>query len=168
MKRRNLLRLFGAAALVLGGCGEKAAAPVLAAGKPLPAFELPDLAGQVVRPAATGMPALLNFWATWCPPCRAEMESLERLYRRWRNAGLAMYGISIDEDMNLVREFVLQNGITFPVLHDRAGVVAQGVLALRNFPTTVLVGRDGMVMEVVVGERRWDVSPAEDAVRTLL
>lgn len=131
-------------------------------------MKLPDLAGRMVNLGGREEPLLLNFWATWCPPCRAEMGGLDRLYRRWHGAGLAMFGISIDEDANLVREFILQTGITFPVLHDRSGVLAQDALALHSFPTTILVARDGVVAEVAIGERRWDVSPAEDAVRTLL
>lgn len=132
------------------------------------AIELPDLAGRVVRPGGGGQALLLNFWATWCPPCRAEMAGLERLYRRLQGAGLALFGISIDDDVNLVREFVLQNGISFPILHDRSGALTQGRLALRSFPTTILVGRNGLVSDVVIGERRWDASPTLDAVRSLL
>lgn len=168
MNRRQLIRLLGSAAVLLGGCGGKTVEPAVVAGRPMPPLALPDLAGNLVRIGEGSGPLLLNFWATWCPPCRAEMGGLDRLYRRWRSAGLSMFGISIDDDANLVREFVLKNGIGFPILLDRSGVLAQGSLALRSFPTTVLVGRNGLVAELVIGERAWDVSPAQDAVRALL
>lgn len=96
------------------------------------------------------------------------MGGLDRLYRELHEAGLGIYGISVDDDINLVREFVLQNRIGFPILWDRSAAVTQGRLALRVFPTTVLVGRDGRVAEVVVGERRWDAPPMQDTVRALL
>ena len=131
-------------------------------------LELPGLDGRVVRAGGPGRPALLNFWATWCSPCRAEMGGLDRLYREFGNAGLAIAGISVDSDANLVREFLLQQGIGFPVLWDRGGEVSKKALEVRVFPTTVLVRRDGIIADVVLGERAWNESPARDWVRALL
>lgn len=162
-----MLGLLAAAPFLMAGCREKTSEAVLAAGKPFPEFQLPDLEGRMLR-LDGGSPLLLNFWATWCPPCRAEMGGLERLYREMRSTGLAVIGISIDDDINLVREFVLQSRITFPILIDRAAALTRRRLALRVFPTTVLIGRSGLVSEVVVGERNWDALPARGMVRALV
>lgn len=150
------------------GCGKETAEAPVAAGKLLPPLEFPDLDGRTHGLSGAGQALLLNFWATWCPPCRAEMAGLDRLYRQWRPAGLGIYGISIDDDINLVREFVLQNRIGFPILFDRAGLLTKATLALRTFPTTLLVARDGRIVEVVVGQRPWDQVPGQDAARALL
>lgn len=166
MERRRLLRLLGAA--FLAGCGKTPREPVLAPGKSLPVLKLPDLGGRSVEIGGPGQPMLLNFWATWCHPCRAEMGGLDRLYRQLHGLGLAMYGVSVDEDLNLVREFVLRYGIAFPILYDAGGAVTKSVLAVQAFPTTALVRRNGEVADLMVGERAWDVPPEQDAVRALL
>lgn len=173
--RRRLLGALVALPTLLTGCSPKAGSQPPAGslvgplvGQLLPVIELPDLNGRPIRLGEARQALLLNFWASWCPPCRAEMGSLDHLYQIWGAAGLGVYGISIDDDINLVREFVLQNHITFPILADRAGALTQGQLALRNFPTTLLVGSDARVVEVVVGARAWDAAPAQESVRALL
>lgn len=167
-RRREALRRLGALPLLLTACGRDAAAPILTAGAPLPALDLPDLQGRRVRLGGPGQPLILNFWATWCPPCRAEMGGLDRLHRALGAAGLRVVGVSVDRDANLVREYVLQEGLAFPILWDRAGEVAQAALGVRAFPTTALVGRDGVIAEVLLGERDWDAGPARERVQALL
>jgi thiol-disulfide isomerase/thioredoxin len=115
-----------------------------------------------------GRPMLVNFWATWCRPCRAEMPSLDRLYRQAMARGLEVLAVSVDSDVQLVREFVLQTGVSFPVLLDRSGEATRDALAISAFPTTVLVERSGAVAGVVVGEREWDAGPARAAAEALL
>lgn len=111
---------------------------------------------------------LVNFWATWCRPCRAEMPALDALYRESRARGLEVLAVSVDADLQLVREFVLQTGVTFPVLFDRGGEATRRELSIAAFPTTLLVGRNGLVGEVVVGAREWDRGTARAAVEALL
>lgn len=169
VRRRVVLGWMGALPFLLAACGRAAETSPLAVGKPMPALELPGLDGRMVRVGdSPGRPLVLNFWATWCPPCRAEMGGLDRLHREFGEAGLGVFGISVDSDPNLVREFILQQRIVFPILWDRAGDLTQGALRVGAFPTTVLVRRDGSIADVLLGERNWDASPARDAVRALL
>ncbi|HZX30474.1 MAG TPA: TlpA disulfide reductase family protein [Rhodocyclaceae bacterium] len=165
--RRAALGRLAVLPWLLAACGREAESK-LAAGQPLPALTLSGLDGPEQALGGAGRPAVINFWATWCPPCRAEMGGLERLHRRYSAAGLAVQGVAVDTDANLVREYRLREGIGFPILMDPAGKRARAALGIGLFPTTLLVRRDGVVAEVVVGERDWDAGPAHDAVRALL
>ncbi|HJW27309.1 MAG TPA: TlpA disulfide reductase family protein [Rhodocyclaceae bacterium] len=167
-RRREALRRLAALPFVLSACGRDAATPALVAGATLPVLDLPDLHGRRVRLGGPGQPLVLNFWATWCPPCRAEMGGLDRLHRALGAASLRVVGVSVDRDLNLVREYVLQEGLAFPILWDRAGEAVQAALGVRAFPTTALVRRDGLIAEVLLGERDWDAGPARERVQALL
>ncbi|HEX5804038.1 MAG TPA: TlpA disulfide reductase family protein [Azospira sp.] len=137
------------------GCARAPAAPV-AVGDPFPAFELSDLQRQPRRrDDFLGGPRLINFWATWCPPCRAEMTGLQVLHRQLQAQGGGVVAVSVDDDANLVREFVLKLGIDYPVLLDPGRALAAGVLRLTAYPTSFLLRADGRVAEVVIGERDW-------------
>lgn len=138
-------------------------------GKALPEFALPDLSGSLVDSRAfPGKALLINVWATWCHPCRVEMAGLDRLYHSLSSQGLVLLGISIDEDMNLVREFVRQTGVSFPVLSDPKGHKSRAIIGTSAVPASLLVGRDGHVRRVVVGERTWDEGEARAWVAGLL
>lgn len=143
-----LLPLIAAA-----GCGERQ--PYSAVGNPFPAFDLRDVDGGLYQSSSdAGQPLVINFWATWCPPCRVEMPDLEAAQRRFSTRGLRVLGISIDDDVNPVREFRLRTGISFPLLLD-SGHKLSAQLGLTSFPTTFLVSRQGLVTEVLVGPRPW-------------
>jgi len=166
-RRRRLLGLLPAGWL-LAAC-RPPPSPDWGVGLPFPDFALPDLGGQLLRRAdLAGAPRLLNFWATWCPPCRAEMAGLRVLHRRLQAQGGGVVAISVDDDSNLVREFVLSLGIDYPVLLDRQRTLADGRLRLASYPTSVLLRRDGRVAEVVIGERAWDAAAEIDAVLAAL
>jgi peroxiredoxin len=102
---------------------------------------LSDLQGQVV---------IVNLWATWCPPCRAEMPALERVWQEYRDDGLLVLAINQRESANRVRAFVDELGLTFPVLLDRDGAVGFRY-QLRAYPTTFFIDRDGIIRDVVLG-----------------
>jgi len=125
-------------------------------GERFPVAILTDLGSSPVSLARYGGSALiLNFWATWCEPCRREMPSLQKLGTLFRPDALQVVGIAVDDDVNLVREFVLRYGIGFPVLLDRDQRLAHDVLRLPGFPTTYLVRRDGVIAARVIGDRDW-------------
>lgn len=166
-RRRAALGRLAVLPFLLAACGREAH-PKLTPGTPLPSLALPGLDGTVQALGGARRPAVINFWATWCPPCRAEMGGLERLHRRFAAAGLLVQGVSADTDANLVREYLLREGVGFPILMDPAGKRAREALGIGLFPTTLLVRRDGVVAEVAVGERDWDAGPAHEAVRALL
>ena len=120
------------------------------AGKPL---ALRDLKGKVV---------LLNFWATWCPPCLREMPSMEGAHQRYRARGLAVVGIAVDTDPALVTPYLKQRKITFPVGFDPKSRVADDY-GVRALPATFLIDRAGQVAALAMGPREWD-GPAARAV----
>lgn len=110
-----------------------------------------------MRLGAGDLPCLVNFWATWCPPCRAEMASLNRLSQDYAGRGLGIFAVSVDEDLHLVREYVRRSPLLFPVLLDSGGKLAS-LLGIPAYPTTLLLGRDARVRNIWVGERNWDAA----------
>ncbi len=121
-----------------------------------PDFTLPDLHGAPVRlNDLRGKVVFLNLWATWCPPCRAEMPSMEALYRRFRDRDFAMLAVSEDIDAAVVASFVRELGLTFPVLLDTESRLP-GRYGVTGFPETFIIDRDGQVIRHVVGPEDWD------------
>jgi len=134
-----------------------------------PDFVLPSLAGPPVRLSDhNGKVILLNFWATWCPPCRAEMPSMERLYQAYRDRGLVILAISSDRmGGSVVEPYVQERALTFPVLLDpETEVFAQ--YGVRGLPTSYLLDRQGRVFSADVGARDWSGSAAREGVERLL
>jgi thiol-disulfide isomerase/thioredoxin len=115
-----------------------------------------------------GRPLVLNIWATWCPPCRSEMPSLQRLADRLEADGIGVAALSVDEDANLVREFVLKYGIRFPVAIATTPSQAMSALGAVALPLTLYVDAEGRIIERVIGQRDWaDEALARD-IRTRL
>jgi peroxiredoxin len=111
-------------------------------GKPL---SLSSLKGKVV---------LVNFWATWCPPCKAEMPSMNRLYNEIRSRGFEIVAISTDNSISPVKDFLAKNRIDFPVLFDETKSVTRQYHVF-SMPTTFLIDRGGMIVEKFYGEEDW-------------
>jgi peroxiredoxin len=132
-------------------------------------FTVPGLTGSPLRLGHfKGKVVFLNFWATWCPPCKEEMPSMERLYRRYKDKGFTILAVSIDAgDRAPVAAFVKKFGLTFPIgLDPKLGVANQ--YAVRGLPATFLVDREGMVAAVAIGPRDWDGKAAHAVIETLL
>jgi peroxiredoxin len=141
------LRLVMACLLALGlvvvGCGSGSSRVV--PGAQAPDFTLPALEGGTVSlEGLRGSPVMINFWATWCPTCRAEMPHIEAAFQEMRAAGLVVLAVDIAEDRSTVEQYIKEEGFTFTVLLDSDGSVAAryGVTAV---PETVFVDRDGVV-----------------------
>lgn len=125
-----------------------------------PMVTLPDLDGHSISLASfAGAALLINFWATWCEPCRREMPSLQKLSTLFSPQELRIIAISVDDDLNLVREFKLRYGIEFTLLSDHGQKVAKDALNVPGFPMTYLVTRTGVVASVIFGERDWTSAP---------
>jgi peroxiredoxin len=126
------------------------------AGFPAPDFMLKDLEGQARRLSDfKGKIVFLNVWATWCPPCRMEMPSMEHLYRRLQDRDFAMVAVSEDENSKAaVRSFVEQLGLTFPVLLDPEGIVP-GRYGVTGYPETFVIDRQGKVIQHTIGPEDW-------------
>ena len=139
--------------------------------RPVPAkdFDVPDHAGGRMRLRDyRGTVVLLNFWATWCPPCKEEMPSMERLYRRYRARGFAVLAVSIDADgAQAVVPFVKKFGLTFPVGLDPRMAVANEY-RVRALPSTFLIDSRGRTVGTAIGPRDWDSRPARGVVESLL
>ena len=119
---------------------------------------LDDYRGQVI---------LINIWATWCPPCRVEMPSIERLHNAYAAKGLKVIAISVDDPGTdaQIREFVKEYKLTFEVLHDTGG--QEGKVSrdyqTTGYPETVIIGRDGVIRKKLLGATDWN-SPSNRAL----
>lgn len=124
---------------------------------PAPEFRLPDLHGRTHQLSDyRGKIVFLNLWATWCPPCREEMPSMERLYHRLRDDEFVMLAISQDEQINeAVRPFVEQMRLSFPILLDPQGKVPPKY-GVTGYPETFIIDRAGRVIDHIIGPRDWD------------
>ncbi|MBE0616271.1 MAG: TlpA family protein disulfide reductase [Burkholderiales bacterium] len=110
-----------------------------------------------------GKPLIINVWASWCGPCRAEMGSLERLSRRYNGRQFNIIGVSTDDHANLAAEFLRQAGVTFDNYHDR-NLLLESMLGANTIPLTVLVDAQGRVVKKVRGSREWDGPEALDFI----
>jgi thiol-disulfide isomerase/thioredoxin len=99
-----------------------------------------------------GQSVIVNLWASWCPPCRAEMPALERVYKANRDRGLEILAVNttFQDSEAAAAEFVQEFGLTFPIALDRTGEVSRSYL-LRALPTTFFIDRDGVIRKVVLG-----------------
>lgn len=166
-QRQNKMMLIAAVILIVGGLGtliwmglqlneepttvfsEQAKAQQ---GGTAVNFALDTLAGGSVALADyKGEVVVMNFWATWCPPCRAEMPGLNRFYEAHEDEGLIVLAINAQESAETVRPFIDTNGFTFPILLDLEGQVAQQY-STRSFPTTFIIDRTGTIQHVQTGE----------------
>ncbi len=158
--RRSLFALVLAAGLIWifasadrTGASTAGRIPAPQKGFLAPDFSLADPKGtQYDLSSLRGKPVVINIWATWCPPCQAEMPVLEQSYTEFRGQGLVVLGVNAtnqDLPLNIV-PFVQEHGLTFPVLLDETGDVARKY-ELRSLPSTFFINRDGSVAEVVIG-----------------
>jgi thiol-disulfide isomerase/thioredoxin len=120
-------------------------------GHPIANFSLTDLSG-VTRSIADyqGRPVLINAWATWCPPCKAEMPALHEFYLKHKAEGFELLAINSGDSRAVVQRFIGQTGFTFPVLLDTDKAVLDG-LGVNGLPTSIFVGRDGTVKTIHLG-----------------
>jgi peroxiredoxin len=119
-------------------------------------FELSSLAGGKVKLSDyRGKVVFLNFWATWCPPCRGEMPSMERLYQKLADRGLEIVAVDLQEPKDTVRKFAADRSLTFTVLLDASGEIG-GAWGAQSIPTTYLIDRTGGIIARSVGGREWD------------
>jgi len=120
-------------------------------GSTLSDFTLTDLFGKQVRLSDyAGRPVLVNAWATWCPPCRAEMPALHDFYQAHQAEGFTLLAVNAGESQSQVQSFIQQMGFTFPVLLD-PNTSLLDALGIHSYPTSILVGRDGTIKTIHVG-----------------
>ena len=117
-------------------------------------FKLSEHRGKVV---------MVNFWATWCPPCLEEMPAMERLYRQQKDAGFTLVAVSVDTDSKKIAPFVAEHKLTFTVGLDPKMDLANAY-GVRALPSSFLVGRDGSLTALAIGPRHWDNDAAHSVV----
>lgn len=159
---RRRVGLAALALLALVGC-QRSGAMV---GEPAPEFSLSDLAGNAVRLAnLRGRVVLLNICATWCPPCRAEMPSMQSLYAKLGGADFTLLAVSADQEgKEVVQRFVTEERLTFPVLLDPDLQVASRY-RVTGYPETFVIDRNGKILAHEIGPRDW-AAPAMVAALT--
>jgi peroxiredoxin len=125
-------------------------------GNPAPDFQLQDSNGNLVSLSALrGKVVLVNFWATWCPPCRAEMPSMEKLNKAMAGEDFVMLAVNVEENGRItVAEFLKNNLHTFPVLYDDKGVV-QKLYGVYKFPESFVITKQGIIDDKVIGAIDW-------------
>ena len=120
-------------------------------GFPAPEITLVNLDGQEVRLGDTlGSPVMVNFWASWCPPCRAEMPAFQKIFDEYGSQGFVILAVNSQESRSEALDFVQSNKITFPVLLDETGLATDHYRVV-SLPATFFIGRDGYIRDVVYG-----------------
>lgn len=117
---------------------------------------------------ADGRVRVIDFWASWCDPCRHQLPLLDRLAREHGPRGLAVYGVAFDEDRAMVEAFLADTPVSFPILWDRGGERLATPFAISRLPTTLLVDRGGRVRSVHLGYDVAEGAKLEEEVRALL
>jgi len=140
-------------------------------GRRAPDYRAIDLAtgdSLSIREQFAGHVTLLNVWATWCAPCRAEMPSMERLYRDLRDRGFRIAAVSVDNGgPDKVRDFATEFGLTFDLLRDPSGDI-QAAYQMIGVPQSFLLDRDGTIRYVALGEEHWDSPEHRARIESLL
>lgn len=124
-------------------------------GNEMPAFSLKDVSGNTVSQSALkGKVGLINFWATWCEPCKVEMPSMNNLFMKLKDKGFLVLAVSIDDSDEQVKKFVNEHPVDFPVLRNSSVDVAVKYKVFA-YPTTFLIDRKGIIRDRYIGESDW-------------
>jgi peroxiredoxin len=139
----------------------------LPGGKPAPDFELVDTDGKLHRLSDyRGKTVILNFWATWCPPCREEIPSMNRAWQQLRHEDVVMLAVNMGEDEDTIFVFTADYPAEFPLLLDRDGAVI-AEWPVKGLPTTYIIAPDGRIAYRAIGGRAWDDSGILEVLRAL-
>ncbi|GAC1693573.1 MAG: hypothetical protein PVS2B3_03040 [Steroidobacteraceae bacterium] len=144
--------------------------PVLAAapGAPAPQFSLASRDGRNVSLAQyKGQVVMLNFWASWCGPCRQEMPLLESIYKKYNKLGFTMLGVNVESDSNAANAWLKETPVSFPILYDKESQVSK-LYDVAGMPTTVIIDRAGKVRLIHRSYRPGDENEYLDSIRTLI
>jgi peroxiredoxin len=134
---------------------------------PAPDFELTDTEGRTHRLSDyRGQTVIINFWTTWCPPCREEIPSMNRAWHVLRDEGVAILAINMGEDEDTIFIFTADYPADFPLLLDRDGAVI-AEWPVRGLPTTYVVAPDGTIAYRAIGGREWDDPAFLEQIRSL-
>jgi thiol-disulfide isomerase/thioredoxin len=131
-------------------------------------FTLPTLDGHSMKLSSLrGSVVLLNFWATWCPPCQAEIPSMESFFGKLKDKGLKILAVDVGENKTKVQDFVKKTGMKVTVLLDVDGQIGQ-LYGAQSIPTTYVIGAKGDIIARTIGGRDWDTPQMLTLFQTLL
>ncbi len=135
---------------------------------PAPAFTLASRAGQDVSLSQyRGQVVMINFWASWCGPCRQEMPLLESIYKKYNKMGFTMLGVNVEPDSNAANEWLKATPVSFPILYDRDSKVSK-LYDVAGMPSTVIIDRTGKLRMLHRGYKPGDENEYLDSIRTLI
>lgn len=133
-----------------------------------PDFTLKSTTGDNVRLAEQrGTVVMLNFWASWCAPCRKEMPLLDDLFQRYQDAGFVLYGVNVESDTAAADKLLEDIPVSFPVLYDPTSKVSK-LYDVDAMPTTILIDRDGKIRYVNRGYRSGDEEKYRTQIKELI
>jgi len=135
---------------------------------PAPQFTLGARSGQNVSLAQyKGQVVMLNFWASWCGPCRQEMPLLESIYKKYNRLGFTLIGVNVEPDSNAANDWLKQTPVSFPILYDKESRVSK-MYDVAGMPSTVIIDRAGKVRVLHRGYKPGDENEYLDSIRTLV
>lgn len=139
------------------------------AAEPAPDFTLPTFPddAKVSLSDFKGRVVYLDFWATWCPPCRKSFPWMDEMHERYKEDGLTIIAVSVDKKRQLIEEFIKKTEPTFTIAHDPFGKVAKSY-TLRGMPSSYLIDRNGMLIKTHMGFRNKDKAKLEAIIQRLL
>lgn len=169
LKKISALVLVVAGLLFLSGCPGGPPASSVVVGEQAPDFTLVNMEGERVSLSDyRGQVVVINFWATWCPPCREEKPTMESLYQQFKDDGLVFLAVNVEADGHqVVSQYLLRHSYTFPILLDGRAEV-QGLYGVFRYPESFIIDRDGTVVEQIIGARDWMQNPTFRLIESLL
>ena len=135
---------------------------------PAPQFTLAAKGGQDVSLAQyKGQVVMLNFWASWCGPCRQEMPLLDSIYKQYHRMGFTLIGVNVEPDSNAANQWLKETPVSFPILYDKESKVSK-MYDVAGMPSTVIIDRAGKVRALHRGYKPGDENGYLDSIRTLV
>ncbi|MFK5970675.1 MAG: TlpA disulfide reductase family protein [Candidatus Marithrix sp.] len=132
-----------------------------------PEFKLLDMDDNVHQLSDyLGKPVIINFWATWCPPCRTELPSMNRAFTKIKTEGIAMIAVNVGENEDTIFSFMGNYPINFTVLRDESGKIINQ-WPIKGLPTTFILNPEGKLVYRAIGGREWDDEKILNKVRSL-
>jgi peroxiredoxin len=161
--RNRIAATAAALALALPALAGSADAPA-----PAPAFTLAARGGQEVSLTQyKGQVVMINFWASWCGPCRQEMPLLESIYKKYNRMGFTLLGVNVEPDSQAANEWLKQTPVSFPILYDKDSRVSK-LYDVAGMPSTVIIDRSGKLRMLHRGYKPGDENEYLDSIRTLI
>jgi thiol-disulfide isomerase/thioredoxin len=135
---------------------------------PAPVFTLASRAGQDVSLAQyKGQVVMINFWASWCGPCRQEMPLLESIYKKYNKMGFTLIGVNVEPDSKAAEGFLKETPVSFPVIYDKDSTVSKAY-DVSGMPSTVIIDRKGNIRVLHRGYKPGDENEYLDSIRSLV